>query len=253
MGKKQLPSLFVMLICQIIEKKTFPIASRDIQTGFFIFFALLLFSLMAFMTMRSVIDDGMTTWRVLSFFSLRVGRGGLNCLNLWLWEERRSRFLLFKIRKNKKLKKVKKKWRNFIEKSSIFVFNENCRKFFPPSDSWKFINKNFFLTNFWHHLPRQQKHTLTKWLPNKQIDCRNCECARCCQTIKENHRVASACTLVLDTLLLLWIIVWWKFNLLSARVCMHSGFLWRKYKLIYGIFTCFCLSELLIYGFMFFF
>lgn len=81
MGKKQLPSLFVMLICQIIEKKTFPIASRDIQTGFFhFFFALLLFSLMAFMTMRSVIDDGMTTWRVLSFFSLRVGREGLNCL-----------------------------------------------------------------------------------------------------------------------------------------------------------------------------
>lgn len=35
---------------------------------FLFFFALLLFSLMAFMTMRSVIDDGMTTWRVLSFF-----------------------------------------------------------------------------------------------------------------------------------------------------------------------------------------
>lgn len=37
---------------------------------FSFFFALLLFSLMAFMTMRSVIDDGMTTWRVLSFFFL---------------------------------------------------------------------------------------------------------------------------------------------------------------------------------------
>lgn len=57
MGKKQLPSLFAMLICQIIEKKTFPIASRDIQTGFFIFFcSFVIFS-------NGFYDDAKCNWR----------------------------------------------------------------------------------------------------------------------------------------------------------------------------------------------
>lgn len=132
MGKKQLPSLFVMLICQIIEKKTFPIASRDIQTGFFIFFcSFVIFS-------NGFYDDAKCNWRwddymesSKFFFLWGLAERDWIVWNLWLWEERRSRFLLFKIRKKRERNwKGQKKWRNFIEKSSIFVFNENCRKFF---------------------------------------------------------------------------------------------------------------------------